>query len=655
MAQWLHCGVRPRLPRITCRTVGHLALMWRGLDSTARAALPLAAMTLSVMLTAAEIEQVVVTGRKPLAADGGHLHGFTSYTNLDQLMSVPLNLASLMEREPGVAFNGQGGLFQTVSIRGLARQRVGNFFMDIPLLSERRAGTASSFIDPSMLSGVELVRGPATTAYGSGNIGGLIRSRPAMFSGLHARLGWGGTGDENAQFLGFGNGRVYGGISRRASDDTETPAGEVLNTQFEQYNILAGGRHETANAVYELVSLVSHGRDIGKSNNRYPDLQIANYPREQHWLTQLSRVSDGATASVYFHHQDLETAVLRPAERLDTVVSSALDFGARYARDWGEDRRWRWGVEYMGRRNVESQEWRSEIDGPRGPKQQTLAAEQDELAAFLEARREWHQLTATAGLRLTVQHQNARGWSPVDEQLWSGYLGAAWAFDGPWRATGELARGARVANLSEKYFSGTTGRGTVVGNPLLNPEIADSLDIGLLRETDRSRIELHLFHFWLDDFIERVAVGTDALSFRNQDGGRLRGLDFVAGWNLAPDWKVQLGGHYQEGDKRGGGALQDVSPNQLSAGLGYEGHPWRWSLDYRHRFSKQRVGAGEQPVGDANLLSVAVSRDLSASLSLTLWGRNLLNETYLITTDELSTAAEKIAFGIELLWRSSDG
>ncbi len=632
-----------------------LPVLVAGVRVTALLLLVVVAVTLPRSLVAADLEQVIVTGRKPAAADGGHLHGFTSYTDMARLMASPVNLATLMDRQPGVAFNGQGGLFQTVSIRGLARQRVGNFFMDIPLLSERRAGTASSFIDASMLSGVELVRGPATTAYGSGNIGGLIRSHPAEFSGMNARLAWGGTGDENAQFFGFGNGRVFGAISRRASDNAETPEGELLNTQFEQSNLLAGGSHETAQAVYELVSLFSYGRDIGKSNNRYPDQQIASYPREQHWLTQLSRASDGYSASVYFHYQDLETTVLRPAQRRDTVVSSALDFGARYASNWGDDRDWRWGAEYMGRRNVESEEWRTEVGAAKGPKQQTLAAEQDELAVFLEGRREWRQLTATAGLRFTGQHQNARGWSSVDEQLLSGYLGAAWALDSNWRATAELARGARVANLSEKYFSGTTGRGTVVGNPLLDPELADSIDVGLLRETVRSRVEVHLFHFWLDDFIERVAVGTDTLSFRNQDGGRLKGMDFVAAWELTPGWELQLGGHYQEGDNHGGGELQDVSPNQLSAGLQYEGNGWRWSLDYRHRFSKGRVGEGEQPVGDANLLSLMVSRELSESLSLTLWGRNLFNESYLITTDELSTNAEKVAFGIELSWRSEGG
>ncbi len=613
---------------------------------------PLLALACLDISAAGELEQVVVTGRKPATAEGDSLHGFTSYVNLEQDLSSPVNLASVVDRQPGVAFSGQGGLFQTVSIRGLSRQRVGNFFMDVPLLSERRAGTAASFIDPGMVREIELVRGPATTAYGSGNIGGLVRSRPAPVSGVRGQLSWGGSGRENGQLLGVGGEAAYAVVSRRASDRAETPDGTPLNTEFEQYNLLAGGNFETGRARYELVSLASYGKDIGKSNNRFPDERVTSYPQERHWLSQLSRQGERSTGSLYFHYQDLETAVLRPAERLDTVASSALDFGARYASNWRDDSPWHWGVEYMGRRGVESEEWSTPVGQGRGPVQQTLDASQDELAFFLEGRKRWHEVELTGGLRYTTQRQDASGWSSVSEQLWSGYLGGTWEIDESWRLSAEIARGARIANLSEKYFSGTTGRGVVFGNPQLDSEIADSLDIGLIREGDRSRVELHVFRFWLDGFIERVTLGEDELSFRNQDGGHIAGADFITAWELRPGLEFQLGGHYQDGETGDGLPLQDVSPNAVSAGLRFSGSRWRWSIDYRHRFDKRDVGEGEQPVGSADLLSLAVSRDLSDRLSVTLWGRNLLDDSYLITTDDLSTEGETAAIGLELSWRS---
>ena len=192
----------------------------------------------------------------------------------------------------------------------------------------------------------------------------------------------------------------------------------------------------------------------------------------------------------------------------------------------------------------------------------------------------------------------------------------------------------------------------VCGNPQLAPETADSIDLGLIREADRSRIEVHVFRFWLDEFIERVTVGEDELSFRNQDGGHIEGLDFITAWELRAGLELQLGGHYQRGETGDGLPLQDVSPNVVSAGLRFTGDRWRWSLDYRHRFDKRDTGEGEQPVGSADLLSLTVSRDLSDRLSVTFWGRNLLDDRYLLTTDELSTEAETAAVGLELSWRS---
>ena len=599
-----------------------------------------------------ELEQVLVTGRQPTDAAGQNLHGFSTSVAMDDAMNSPLNLAAAIADQPGVAYNGQGGLFQTVSIRGLSRQRVGSFFLDIPILTERRAGTAASFIDPALLSSVDLVRGPATTAYGSGNLGGLIRARVAALEGATARLSWGGSGDENGQLVGFGNGSAYAALSHRGANQGETARGQPLNSGFDQYNLLLGGHHETADSTWEAVSLLSYGRDIGKSNALYPDQRVTDYPRERHWLGQLSRLSDASTSALFFHYQSLETEVVRPAQRLNTVHSSSLDFGARYASRWWHDDSWRWGLDYLGRRNVNSDEWEQQLGEESGPRQTNLRGEEDQLAGFLEGRREWGRLTATAGLRFTALRQEAEGRSRDTETLASGYLGARLPLTRGWRLSAELSRGARAANLSERYFSGTTGRGTVVGNPGLSPESADSLDLGLVHERESSRLEFHLYHMELGDFIERVPTGEDALSFRNLEGGFIRGADFRVDWQLGSRLALRLGGHWQEGENGEGDPLQDVSPNQLSTSLRYEGDRWSGTVDLLHRFQQDRVAATEQTVDSANLLGVSLRHHVSDNLALSLWGRNLLNERYLLTTDDLATEGEKAAFGVELSWQS---
>lgn len=528
---------------------------------------------------------------------------------------------------------------------------MGSYFLDTPILAERRAGTAASFIDPAILSGVELVRGPATTAYGSGNLGGLIRSIPATAAGLEARLGLGGSGSENSQVIRYGQSDVFAALSHRGSNDAETPSGTALNTRFDQWNLLLGGEHDRGEATYRAVTLFTDATDIGKSNVRYPDDRIASYPDERHWLAQVSRFSEESQAHAFFHYQELSTEVLRPGERRDVVDSSSIDFGGRYVREWDTSSNWRWGLDYLGRRNVDIDEQRIPLDGPPGPSMTSLRAEQDELALFAEGKWQWSEITTTAGARLGAQRQKAEGWSTEDEQLISAYAGVNWLLATDWSANAELSRGVRVANLSEKFFSGTTGRGLVQGNPELSPEVADSLDIGVIYDNGNLQVETHFFHMELDDFIERVPVSTEVLSFRNLDGGQISGMDFNARFDLGPALQLGLGGQVQSGEDEEGDNLQDISPNRVSLNALYRGATWQWSVDYQHRFSHDDVAETEQPVDSVDLLSFSITRALSKHMTLSVWGRNLLNQTYVLTTDDLSTEGEKIAFGVEWSWR----
>jgi len=101
----------------------------------------------------------------------------------------PQALTDLVSIAPAVSENGQGGLFQNVSIRGVSRQRVRHMISGVRITDERRAGPASSFVDPLLMGSVEVLRGPATTFHGSGALGGTIQALPRKFAGWTAQTG----------------------------------------------------------------------------------------------------------------------------------------------------------------------------------------------------------------------------------------------------------------------------------------------------------------------------------------------------------------------------------------------------------------------------------------------------------------------------------
>ena len=70
--------------------------------------------------------------------------------------NLPNAVAELVAESPGVSQNGQGGLFQTYSVRGVSRQRILTLVEGMRIVSERRAGVSASFIDPLLLGSVEV-------------------------------------------------------------------------------------------------------------------------------------------------------------------------------------------------------------------------------------------------------------------------------------------------------------------------------------------------------------------------------------------------------------------------------------------------------------------------------------------------------------------
>ncbi len=585
-----------------------------------------------------------------------------AWTGVDSLLAAPLSpreqtapvlsLADLAQLQPSIALAGQGGLLQTVSIRGISGQQVANFWSNLPILSDRRAGTASSFIDPMMLGTLEVLRGPSSVYYGNGAGGGVLQLAPHLPEGLEARLQWGSEGDENLQYLGAGDESWSVAVSRRGADDSKTADGEALNSEFEQYNLQLTGRFELAGREAEFEQLISEGRDIGKSNARFPG-RTTDYPEERHWLGELSVVlREDWNASLYYHYQELDTRVERPGERINFVASESLDWGARLVNERELGRAdFNWGIEYFGRRGVESRERETSLETGASTDQQTLDAEQDGIDLFADAFRQLGPLGLAAGLRWAWQDQQADGQGSTDDHALSGFLRADWQASEQWLWSLELARGTRFAGVSERYFSGTTGRGQVLGNPGLDPEETLGLDLGLSWRGRHAQFELHLYGMRIDDYIERVDVSDELQTFLNLTEGEIIGAEAFGSIALRDGWNLDLGGQVLEAEGDNGTALADaVAPSAFAALRAVQG-PWTGALRFEYRFSENDVAPGDTPLDSARLLRASLGRHLGRGLHLELWGRNLLDDSYRLGSDSLATEAPERSVGITLAWR----
>ncbi|MEM6704440.1 MAG: TonB-dependent receptor [Acidobacteriota bacterium] len=610
-----------------------------------------------VLMRAVEVEETVLVAGSSVGDRFSPHSIVSSVVEVDDRVVAAASVAEAARDVSGVAENGQGGLFQVLSIRGASRQRVLALLGGVRLTSERRAGVAASFVDPSLLGDLEVVRGPASTYYGPGALGGALLLNPRLFSGAQVQLEWGSIGDENAQVFGWGGDRWSLGIARRTTNDGETPDGERLFDRYEQVSATLQRRGSLGGWNWGLLVLPSVSSDIGKPNNEDPERRTS-YPDERHLLVRLAVESpDGdSSARLWFHPQELTTRVERQGDSVSVVDNESFDLGLAWQRSLslGEQLDGRIGVEYFGRRGVHLEERISSLASD-----ETLSeaislqdAEADELGVLSVVNGRWRRLRWEAGGRLTLLRQDDGGRAQVDETALTGFLGAALPLGSRFEWIANVGRGVRMPTLSERYFVGTTGRGQVLGQPDLEPESSLNFETGGRWSLPRGYLLAQVFRNEIDDYIERIDLETGQRTFRNLTSGTLEGVEAEMALRLSRVWDLNLSGHWLEGRSAVGEPLADVPQAELKSSLGFERGRWRGDLRLRWRDAKDDPGPGEVILEDAWLADVGLAVDLPQGLTLTLAGRNLLDETFLPSADDraLPARGRALQLGLGVRW-----
>jgi outer membrane receptor protein involved in Fe transport len=189
--------------------------------------------TLQVILqpkTAFE-EEVTVVARLP-GPSIAPVGAATSTVDPQEGNTGASTVGELVQNIPGVAPNGQGGLFENYSIRGVSRHRITTSISGIRLSSERRAGVSASFVDPFLLGSVDVVRGPASSYYGSGALGGTIDLSSRQFQNWVIESDYATQGNGYLLAGGWGGGGWSAGFARRHADNAQAADGTELNKSW---------------------------------------------------------------------------------------------------------------------------------------------------------------------------------------------------------------------------------------------------------------------------------------------------------------------------------------------------------------------------------------------------------------------------------------
>lgn len=573
----------------------------------------------------------------------------TEVVDFEDAIAAPQDFQDLIVRVPGVGATGQNGLFETFSIRGSGANGILILVGGMPVTAQRRAGVPVSFVEPALLGDISVTRGPSVVHYGPGALGGAISIEPRWFDAPFASAGYATSGNETVLSAGIGSQDFSIGVARHQAGDSESPDGTPLNTSFERESATLQYRTRVGDFALDALLLPSRTENIGKSNSRYP-ARDSTYPEDSHTLGRLRlRHDNGFEASAYAHDQYLGTWNRRPGSPDTFAGVGSTDIGSTVQQTFSSgDFTHDLGIEYLGRRNVTA--W----DAGTSVHDRTYSlrgASEDGWSLF--ALTDW-RITPRFALELGGRHSRVtqdQAGAGKDDSDTAFTAGAAWTPDDTHRWTLNVSSGYRFATLEERFYSGVTAQGEVVGNPNLGSEHSFGIDLGHAWQAGDWIGEVHVWRNDVDDLIQLVDLAPDVNGYANVGKAELHGAEASIGWMPSTGLNLRAGAALVRGkDKRSGEPLYGIPPVTAELEAKYRFGDFTLGARYNHRWRMDRPGFEEVGRDAVDVVDADLRYRFHPSLDLQIYVRNLFDENYFATADELSTFAQERSIGVNLVW-----
>ncbi|THF65104.1 TonB-dependent receptor domain-containing protein [Pseudothauera rhizosphaerae] len=563
----------------------------------------LAAAAASVQAQETTLETVVVTaaGREQAVKDAP---ASVSVITREELEKKPYtNLREVLNGLEGVSVVGYGASETDIMIRGMPAEYT-LFLVDGKRQGTREtmnrgtSGVQSNLLPPlAAIERIEVVRGPMSSLYGSDAIGGVIniitRKVPAQWGGS---VSLGGVWQERGYLGDSRQGEFWVGGPIQSDVLGLSIQGKSIKRDEDDYFVQPPGA--TSAAVYgaleqkdeslsvRLTAKPTANQDIalevGKAeltlssstdyarNNPAALAPEAEHARDWWSVTHNGRWGGDITTTLALQ-QETGTQTKRNAdgskipgtpEIVNTVLDGlmSLPLGRNLLKV---------GVQFS----------RNELTGiareavVAGYPANTDDVSLDSKALFVE--NEFFatdNLTLTAGLRMDDHDNYGQHWTPR--------LYGVYHFTPQWTLRGGVAKGFKAPTIRQSTAGycmttgASTGRGSLCGNPDLEPETSVSSELGLrFDDADRS-FSVTLFN---SDFKDKVAsYDTGEIDpllgapwhvyiYDNIDEVTLRGVELGFETKLAPTWRI--GGHYTYTDSQRKGGEPSFDGSSL------DGHP----------------------------------------------------------------------------------
>jgi hemoglobin/transferrin/lactoferrin receptor protein len=576
----------------------------------------------------------------------------------------PENLMQALETVPGINRVSEGHA-AVPALRGLARGRTLFLIDGGRVTAERRVGPSGAFLDPSVIEGIDVARGPGSVAYGSDALGGVVsvrtrRAEPG--SPLRARVtGTFGAGiPEGRGSFEASKGLERGGVLVQAhvrnAEDYDSPDGEVFNSGWNDRGFLVHFTHAVADGVLSAAWQSDYGRDFERPRNNSRTVRFY-YPFENsHRFTTAYEIPALAgfqqiALTGFFGSYEQRTdqdrfATATTGRSIERADISASDFHVKgSAKRLVGPARVEFGIDVNGRYNLEALDIIQAFNVAGALTTDTTNVSVDDArrvdtGVYVQAESALGSIARISGGlrgdRVTTKSTGGFfGDQSTSNAAASGFGAVTFGPFQGFSVTAQLSRGFRDPVLSDRYFRGPSGRGFITGNPELEPETSLQFDLATRYTVGRTQLGVYFYQYRITDLIERYQTEIDFFFFRNRGRARLRGFEVEARSELGGGYSTEVAAQIARGRALDDNAhLDDISPANLSVVVRkdftnrvYAQTRFAWSSE------DDRPGPSEVAAPGATLLDVGAGWRLVRHLELRALVRNLLDDDYYASPD----------------------
>ena len=603
-----------------------------------------------------EAYRVVVTGARAPVALKDTPQRIEVVTRQEIRETPHRELADLLGKTTNVDIKRYPGMNGSVGMRGFtpSSPMTGESMQTLVLQNGLPAVNNNiSFMPVNGVARVEVMKGPASSLYGSQAMSGVINVIPVRRTGdIQGGVGVsagnhnlrqveadiGGAINETLNFDYFGNWEKRG--------DYKDGHGQTM--EFSGYKQHSHGLRLGA----ELAPgwTLDARADLFRANdvqNPGPDPEIRQFEtskdadRDLYSLTLQGKVDQHTlSAAAYTGKENYLNYDLKKDGRLVQSYDSRIKWHGLQLKDewdWAEGYKLVFGYDYNQTKasaRSGTPPWTFSYNPDSKLKTHGLYAQQNislnEGSTNLYVGGRYDRITMstlpTDGLGNVTQSRDFSQFSPsagIKHELAPGislHASAGKGFSAPsaWKLSGEYSGSDWKQDANGNWYPVPI---TYVGNANLDPESSVSVDAGIGFERDNWNMDLTLYHTRVKDKIVAYDVSPGLKSWRNADEARMHGLELAGNWQFNPNLRLDLGyTHSFRSEQRNGSVwspLEYVPKNTVRAALvgNWDKLHARLGARYNGKSWKSRAERGGYTLWDMSL-GYAINKHHTLSLSV---------------------------------------